>query len=116
MIRFLADENFDNRIVRGLLRRNPELDVIRVQDLEISGADDDTVLAWAARAERVLLTHDQRTVPECAYRRLQKHEAVAGVIVVKDTLPLGTVIEDILLVSEATSMSDWANQVQHLPL
>jgi hypothetical protein len=28
----LADENFNGDIVRGLLRRNPTLDIVRVQD------------------------------------------------------------------------------------
>lgn len=46
-MKFLADENFDNRIVPGLLLRQPDLDIVRVQDLAISGADDPTVLAWA---------------------------------------------------------------------
>jgi hypothetical protein len=116
MMRFVADENFDNRILRGLLRRKPELDIVRVQDLEVAGADDNTVLAWAARAERILLTHDQRTVPKNAYERVRQGEAVAGVIVVKGPLPLGSVIEDILLIAEATTMADWVNQIQHLPL
>ena len=116
MIKFVADENFDNRIVRGLLRRMPELDIVRVQDLQIAGADDNTVLAWAAQAERVLLTHDQRTVPKYAYERIWKGETVAGVIVVKDTLPLRSVIEDILLIAEATTMVDWVDQIQRLPL
>ena len=31
--RFLTDEDFDNRILRGLIRRLPELDVVRVQDV-----------------------------------------------------------------------------------
>lgn len=116
MIKFVADENFDNRIVRGLVRRMPELDIVRVQDLEIAGADDNMVLAWAAQAERVLLTHDQRTVPKYAYERMRRGEAVAGVIVVKDALPLGPVIENILLIAEATSMTEWASQIQRLPL
>lgn len=50
MVCFLADENFDNRIIRGLLRREPYLDIVRVQDLEIAGADDDTVLTWATES------------------------------------------------------------------
>ena len=62
-MKFLADENFDNRIVRGMIRRQPDLDILRVQDLEIAGADDPTVLGWAAQAGRILLTHDERTVP-----------------------------------------------------
>jgi hypothetical protein len=30
MLRFVADENFNNDIVRGMLRRAPELDIVRV--------------------------------------------------------------------------------------
>jgi hypothetical protein len=33
MLRFAVDEDFDNRIVRGLLRLLPTLDVVRVQDV-----------------------------------------------------------------------------------
>jgi hypothetical protein len=55
MIRLAADEDFDNDILRALLRRIAELDVVRVQDTGLSGADDVTVLEWAAREQRVLL-------------------------------------------------------------
>ncbi|MGV2391146.1 MAG UNVERIFIED_CONTAM: DUF5615 family PIN-like protein [Microcystis novacekii LVE1205-3] len=40
MIRFLADENFNNQIVRGILRQNSQIDVVRVQDVGLSGVDD----------------------------------------------------------------------------
>jgi hypothetical protein len=43
MIRFLADEDFDNRIVRGLQRRLPDLDLVRVQDTEVASGNDATV-------------------------------------------------------------------------
>ncbi len=33
MLRLAADENFDNNIVRGLLRRRPDLDIVRVQQV-----------------------------------------------------------------------------------
>ena len=49
MLRFVADENFNNRILRALRRDTPELDIIRVQDTEIYQADDPTVLEWAAQ-------------------------------------------------------------------
>ena len=57
MLRFAADENFNNDIVRGLRRRKPELDIVRVQEAGLSGAVDPDVLEWAAREGRVLLTH-----------------------------------------------------------
>lgn len=46
MLRFLADENFDGRIVRGLRRRSSRIDVVRVQDVDLGEADDPTVLEW----------------------------------------------------------------------
>ena len=60
VLRFLADEDFDNDIVRGMLRRLSRMDIVRVQDVGLSGALDPRVLEWAAREGRVLLTHDVR--------------------------------------------------------
>ena len=62
MLRLAADENFNNDIVRGLWRRKPDLDIVRVQDIGLSGADDPTVLEWAAQEGRILLTHDVSTI------------------------------------------------------
>jgi hypothetical protein len=33
MLRFLSDENFNRDIIRGLLLRYPNLDLLRVQDV-----------------------------------------------------------------------------------
>lgn len=62
MLRLAADENFNVDIVRGLLRRLPDLDIVHVQDAGLSGADDPAVLEWVARDGRVLLTHDISTL------------------------------------------------------
>jgi hypothetical protein len=43
MLALAVDENFNNDILRGLLRRKPDLDVVRVQDAGLSGADDPTI-------------------------------------------------------------------------
>ncbi|MCA9889943.1 MAG: DUF5615 family PIN-like protein [Anaerolineae bacterium] len=57
-MRFLIDEDFDNRIFRGLLRAEPLLDIIRVQDTVVSEADDPLILDWVARQRRILFSHD----------------------------------------------------------
>ncbi len=66
MLQLAADENFNNDIVRGLLRRNPYVDIVRIQDVGLSGADDPTVLEWTAEEGRVLLTHDVTTITQYA--------------------------------------------------
>jgi len=71
MLGLAADENFNNDIVRGLLRRRPDLNILRVQDAGLTGASDPEVLAWAAQEGRILLTHDVSTItryPLCQYR------------------------------------------------
>jgi predicted nuclease of predicted toxin-antitoxin system len=58
VIRLLADENFNNNIVRGVRLRESGIDLVRIQDVGLSGADDPSVLEWAAEHQRILLTHD----------------------------------------------------------
>jgi hypothetical protein len=53
VIRFLADEDFNNDILRGVLRRTSGLDVARVQDIGPRGADGDAVLRARGPQRRV---------------------------------------------------------------
>lgn len=62
MLRLAADENFNNDIVRALLRRKPDLDLMRIHDVGLRGADDPTRWEWAAQEGRVLLTYDITTI------------------------------------------------------
>lgn len=116
MLRLAADENFNHDIVRGLLRRRPDLDIVCVQDVNLSGADDPTVLAWAAQEERVLLTHDVATITRYAYERVRDGKSMPGVFEVGRNVPIRVAIEDILLIAECSLDGEWEGQVRYLPL
>jgi hypothetical protein len=116
MLRLVADENLNNSIVRGLLRRQPELDIVRIQDVGLSGADDPTVLEWAAREGRVLLTHDVSTIIKYAYERVRAGQPMPGVFEVGRNVPISRAIEDILLLAEYSFDNEWEGQVRYLPL
>jgi Domain of unknown function (DUF5615) len=113
-VKFLADENFKFAIVRGLKRRNPELDIVRIQEVGLDGVDDPTVLAWAADEQRVLLTHDVRTITRYAYERLADGLPMPGVVEVRQDAPIGQAIEDILLLSDFEDECE--NQIRYVPL
>lgn len=115
MIKLLADENFDNTVLRGLFRRNSELDIVRVQDVGLSGEDDPTVLEWAAQEGRVLLTHDVATITRYAYDRVRQGQVMPGVIEIRTDAPIGQVIEDVLILLECSQEGELENQVQYLP-
>jgi predicted nuclease of predicted toxin-antitoxin system len=113
-VKFVADENFKAAIVRGLLRQQPEFGIVRIQDVGLSGADDPTVLEWAAQRKRVLLTHDVQTITKYAYERLVEGLPMPGVIEVRQDAPIGQVIEDILLLSEFEDECE--GQIHYVPM
>jgi hypothetical protein len=116
MLSFLADENFNNQIIRGILRQNSRVDIVRVQDVGLSEADDPTVLEWAAKQGRVVLTHDVTTMTRFAYERIQAGLLMPGVFEVSRRVPIGLAIEEILLIEECSLEGEWEGQVRFLPL
>ena len=95
-LRFLADEDFDNDILRGMLRRLPDLGIVRAQDVGLSGALDPAVLEWAAQEGRVLLTHDVSTMTAHAYARVTSDLPMPGLFAVSQLAPISQVIEDLV--------------------
>jgi predicted nuclease of predicted toxin-antitoxin system len=116
MLRLLADENFNGDIVRGLLLRQQDLDIVRAQDVGLGSADDPDILAWAAANNRILLTHDRATMPDYAYERLAAGEGMPGVFILNDRSPVGQAIQEILLMVACSEQGEWSGRVVHLPL
>jgi Domain of unknown function (DUF5615) len=99
-----------------LIRRQANLDVVRIQDAGLLGADDPTVLAWTAEEARILLTHDRATMPDFAYDRVRAGMRMPGVFVASDRLPIGQAIDEILLIANGTEPIEWEGVVLYLPL
>src|SRR5258708_989390 len=116
MLQLLSDENFDGAIVRGLLLRQPGLNLVRVQDVGLSGADDPAILAWAAANDRILLTHDRATMPDFAYARVVGGEPMPGVFVLNDRFPVGQAIDELLLLDACSEQAEWRGRVVYLPV
>ena len=116
MIRLLADENFHGDVLRGLLRVEPRLDIVRVQDTPLYQATDPVVLEWAAAEDRILLTHDVQTMTKHAYDRIRAGLPMPGVIEVRDDVPTGQAIEEILIVLSASQPGELANRITYIPL
>ena len=102
MLRFAADENFNNDIVRGILRRNPIVDIVRIQDAALNSMDDPAILEWAAQSGRVLLTHHAATMTRHAYDRVRQGKTMPGVFEVGRHVPVRVAIEEILLLAECS--------------
>ena len=116
MLRLLADENFNNAIVRGLRLREPTLDVVTVQEVGLGEADDPDVLEWAAGEGRIVLTHDVKTMPGFAYERVTAGLPMPGMFAMSGKIGIGLAVEQILILAGASLEGEWADQVVHVPL
>lgn len=116
MLRLLSDENFNGDIVRGLFLRQPDLDLLRVQDVGLRKVDDPAILDWVASNGRILLTHDRATMPDFAYERLSKGQQMSGLFVINDRMPVRQVIDELLLLNDFSEQDEWKGIVLYLPL
>jgi hypothetical protein len=116
MLRYLADEDFDNRILKAFRRREIDLDWVRVQDVGLSGSDDELVLQYAAENKRIVLTRDVSTMTRAAYGRIQRSESLQGLIVVTHGMAIGQAVDELLFLARDSNADEWNGQVIWLPL
>jgi predicted nuclease of predicted toxin-antitoxin system len=115
-MRLLADENFHGDVLDGLKKAEPTLDIVRVQDTEIYQAADPVVLEWAAHENRILLTHDVKTMTKHAYDRIRAGQPMPGVIEVRNKLSIGDTIEQVLIVLLTSKPGELADNIIYVPL
>jgi hypothetical protein len=116
VLRLLADENFNGRILRALQRQIPDLDVVRAQDTLLYGTDDQVLLQFAADENRIVLTHDVETLVGYAWERVRSGLPMPGVIVALTDQPIGQVIGDLEILLLASQPEELEAQIRFLPL
>jgi hypothetical protein len=116
MIRFLADADLNEGIVAGCLRREPEMDFLSANEAELEGVPDPEVLALAAAADRILVSHDFHTMLRHFGNFLQAGNSSLGVLLVPQRLPVGEAIEELVLIWAASDADEWRNRILRIPL
>jgi hypothetical protein len=114
-IRFQADADLNQIILLAVIRREPAVEFHTASAAGIAGLTDDEVLALAAREGRLLVTHDQSTMPE-HFSRFIATATSPGLLVVPQHLPPVTVADELLLIWHATESEEWTNRISYLPI
>ena len=114
-VSFQADADFNQTILLAAIRREPGLVFQSAAAGGVIGIPDQEVLARAAKAGRLLVAHDQRTMPR-HFAEFVTHETSAGLLVVRQSLPISLVVDDLLLIHAATEAEEWVNRLGFLPL
>jgi hypothetical protein len=113
--RFQADADFNHKIVVGLRRREPVIDIINAHEGGLVGVPDPEVLTMAAESGRILVSHDRKTMPSY-FTRFRETRSSPGIIIVAQNLDIGAAIEDLLLIWAATNAEEWAERIGFVPI
>jgi predicted nuclease of predicted toxin-antitoxin system len=112
---FQADADFNEIILKALLRREPSIDFQTATTANFEGVNDIDVLSFATKSNRILVTHDQRTIPH-HFAEFIESQISSGVIVIPKWLSSHKVVDDLILIWLATELEEWQNRIIVFPI
>jgi len=114
-IRFQADNDLHEDILRSAKRLQPAIDFQRAPELGLhTGIDDPEVLRLCSEQNRMLVTHDRHSMPGHFIEFIKTHDS-PGVFIISRRLSIGKAAEWLELYWEASEAEEYQNQIIDLP-
>ena len=113
--KFLADADFNCKIISGFRRREPAADFVSAKEGGAIARPDPEVLRIAAVQGRILVSHDRKTMPG-HFARFVEDRSSPGLIIVAQDLDIGAAIEDLLLIWTASDAAEWKDAIGFVPI
>lgn len=114
--RFLADEDWRLEIVQAVWRAEPAISIDTVQEMQLAGTSDPDILAHAAEAGLIVLSHDVSTMKGIAEDRIAQGQGITGLFLARQSASTRAIAESILLVWSASLAEEWENRIVYLPI
>jgi hypothetical protein len=114
--RFLADNDLNDAIVRGVARREPSIEFLRLRELGLDRLPDPEVLQFAARENWIVVSHDVNSMTAAAFGLLTSNQAMHGLLLVHQSDPIAPIIDSLVLIWSASEAEEWSGLVEFLPL
>ena len=115
MLRILVDNDFNERILRGVQSRT-EIDAVLARAVGLEDKPDPELLSWAAVENRIILSHDLQTMPVYAITRVRGGQPMPGLILVPQELRIGKAVEELTMIALCSDQGEWRNMIVYVPL
>jgi hypothetical protein len=114
-LRFQADADLNFDIVRAVRQQEPAIDLASASDAGLQGVGDPDLLEQAAIPNRVVVSHDRRTMINHFRNRLAAGKSSPGLLIVSQNAPIRTVAESIIVLWSVSDPADLRDQMYYLP-
>jgi hypothetical protein len=117
-IRFLLDENMAHGVRDQLLYHKPTLVVLCIGDdtAPALGTPDPVLLDWLEENNYILVSRNRKTMPGHLKEHLEMGKHVPGILLIRRGILIGQLVEDLLLIWEASELTDYQDRIEYLPL
>jgi predicted nuclease of predicted toxin-antitoxin system len=103
-LRYLLDEHLRGPLWRAIQWHNLPL-----------GSEDPTLLRWAEREQRILVTHDPDTMPRHLADHLAAGQHSPGVFMLRPHSTLPQIVSFLQDAAYASEPEEWQDRVQFIP-
>jgi hypothetical protein len=114
--RYLADHDLHERIIDGVLRREPAIEFIRARDRGWQILPDADLLASAAGEQWIVVSHDTNTMFPAAAERVKQGLPMTGLLLARQFISIGRIIDELVLIWAASEAEEYVDQIRYLPL
>lgn len=113
-IKYQADNDLDERILRAVLRLNPQIDFQTANTLGLHGVPDPEVLRMAAAEGRMLVSHDLKTMPYHFAEFIAQQDS-PGVFLISPKLSIIEAADWLHLIWAASEAEEYVNSIRRIP-
>lgn len=113
--RFLVDHDFNEDVIDGVWRREPQIEFVFCRDVGLDRSPDSDILAYAAAQAQIVLSHDVNTMIAAASARIAAGQPMPGLLLAHQAKPVVQIIESLLIIWAASEADEYANGIFYLP-
>jgi hypothetical protein len=121
-LKYLIDEHlrgaFSKSLIAAGLAQGHRLDVWQVGDGDAPplGTKDPGLLTWCARGDRILISRDKSSLPDHLAAFLATGQSSPGIFVIRPNAAWHDVLDDLVLMSQASLPNEFRDRIVYIPL
>ncbi|MCY4401268.1 MAG: DUF5615 family PIN-like protein [Candidatus Poribacteria bacterium] len=118
MRRFLIDENITPEYRTQLLRHEPSLTVLVIGDegAPARSTSDTDILEWCEQNQFNLITNNRESMPQHLSDHQKKGGHVPAIFTINLAVPMGKIIEELLIIAGASHADEYMDQIVFIPI